>query len=108
MINYIGGHENSARLLKRIRLDKRLSQRELSQLLGHKNQQYVSNIERGKASLPLCSVNKICKISGLPYQIVEHALVEDYKARLRIARNYYDNIEITYELNNGSGNSDNS
>ena len=52
-------YKNSAKLIKSIREKAGLSQLEFAKLLGFDNAQFVSNIERGVASLPAKRINKI-------------------------------------------------
>ena len=54
------------------------SQGELSNLLGYKNGQFVSNIERGLCGLPLEQVIAFCRLTEAKMCEVREALREDF------------------------------
>ncbi len=72
---------NVAKLLKKYRLNhpKKYSQAELSKLLGYKNGQFISNIERGLCSIPLKNLNQVINILSVPKQELYTAVMQDFE-----------------------------
>ncbi|MBY0415911.1 MAG: helix-turn-helix domain-containing protein [Bdellovibrionales bacterium] len=72
--------KNIAKLIrkKRINHPKKYSQTELSLLLGYKNGQFISNVERGKCSIPLKSLRKVSKTLDIDIEELKEALLQDY------------------------------
>ena len=70
-----------AKLLKKYRQShpKKYSQAELSKLLGYKNGQFISNIERGLCSIPLKNLNQVVIILGVPKQELYNAVMQDFE-----------------------------
>lgn len=70
-----------AELVKKYRLQhpKKLSQVELSNLLGYKNGQFVSNVERGICAIPLKALGDLMRILRIPQNEVVTAMVKDYE-----------------------------
>ncbi len=70
-----------ADLVKKYRLlhPKKLSQVELSNLLGYKNGQFVSNVERGICSIPLKALGDLKTILNIPQSELVQAMVSDYE-----------------------------
>jgi transcriptional regulator with XRE-family HTH domain len=58
---------------------QRLGQEELSQLLGYKNGQFISNVEREKCSVPLKTLSKLEKVLEIPQNELIEAVVNDYR-----------------------------
>ena len=71
-----------AQVLKEGRLRAVLSQSDLAKIMGFKNGQFVSNIERGKCSLPAKNIVKLCQHLSLDYNHVVAAMTADYKFRV--------------------------
>lgn len=82
---------NMANLVKTKRMEhpKRYTQTELSHLLGYKNGQFVSNIERGICGLPLKSIRRFCEILGAEPSEVKAAILLD----LEVSLDTFINIE---------------
>lgn len=57
--------QDMGEFLRCSRVKKNLSQREVSQLLGYKSPQFVSNIERGLAAPPFSSLKHLMRLYGL-------------------------------------------
>lgn len=70
-----------AELVKKYRLrhPKKLSQVELSNLLGYKNGQFVSNVERGICSIPLKALGDLRTILEIPQDELVRAMSKDYE-----------------------------
>lgn len=73
--------EGIAELVKTYRLKhpKKLSQVELSNLLGYKNGQFVSNVERGICSIPLKALRGLQDILSIPQDELVRAMVKDFE-----------------------------
>lgn len=69
---------------------KNYSQSELSHQLGYKNGQFISNVERGKCSLPNKVVPKFCELLGVDRQEVMEAKLADEKATMEATFAAYD------------------
>lgn len=70
---------NIARLVKIYRLEENLSQVQLSEKLGYKNGQYVSNVERGLCGIPATKVNLLSYLIRVPRERIVDAMVQDFK-----------------------------
>ena len=64
---------------KRIQHPKGLSQAELSNLLGYKNGQFISNVERGICAIPLKALKDLVKILEIPKDELVEAMLKDYE-----------------------------
>ena len=73
--------KNIAELIKekRLRHPKRFSQKELSLLLGYKNGQFISNVERGLCSVPLKSFKSVTTILEISKEELKTAILKDYE-----------------------------
>jgi len=67
---------------KRTHHPKEYSQSELSHILGYKNGQFISNVERGLCSVPLKSLPKICEVLEINKDELKKVLLEDYEKTL--------------------------
>ncbi len=76
--------QNVAKLIRRKRLGhpKGYSQSELSQQLGYKNGQFISNVERALCNIPLKMLNRICEILGISHEEVKGAILKDHEETL--------------------------
>lgn len=70
--------DNIARVAKRHRHQKDISQADLSRALGYKNGQFISNVERGLCSIPLKQLKKFCEITGATPAEVKDAMLADF------------------------------
>ncbi len=57
----------------------KVGQEELSQLLGYKNGQFISNVEREKCSVPLKTLSKLIEVLSIPQDELIEAVVNDYR-----------------------------
>lgn len=73
-----------ANLIKKARTThpKGLSQAELSKLLGYKNGQFISNVERGLCSIPLKMLARVGEILHLSDEQLKQAILNDYAAMI--------------------------
>jgi transcriptional regulator with XRE-family HTH domain len=73
-----------AKLVKDARLShpKKYSQAELSDALGYKNGQFISNIERGLCSVPLRSLYAVTEVLNIPADKLKEALLLDFEGTL--------------------------
>lgn len=75
---------NIAKLIKSKRLEhpKGYSQSELSNLLGYKNGQFISNVERALCNIPFKMLVKICDILDIDEKELKAAILKDYEETL--------------------------
>lgn len=73
---------NIGNTISKFRTRKNMSQIELSNSLGYKNGQFVSNIERGCCNVPLEKINLIAELLDVPVETIVRAMVKDYKIHL--------------------------
>ncbi|HAZ13300.1 MAG: hypothetical protein A2X86_15240 [Bdellovibrionales bacterium GWA2_49_15] len=73
-----------ARLIraKRQNHPQKFSQSELSHLLGYKNGQFISNVERGLCNIPLKMLGKVCEILHIGPQEMKQAMIVDFEITL--------------------------
>ncbi|MBC7712210.1 MAG: helix-turn-helix transcriptional regulator [Rhizobacter sp.] len=67
---------------KRITSKLGLSQVDLSVLLGYKNGQFISNVERGMCNIPLKTMKHICEILEINQEEIKIAILKDYSDTL--------------------------
>ena len=86
---------NIAKFLKdkRTHHPKEYSQSELSHILGYKNGQFISNVERGLCSVPLKSLPKICEVLEIDRDELKKVLLDDYEKTLEEHLNAGDKKE---------------
>lgn len=71
--------ENIAKLIrtKRVNHPKGYSQSELSHLLGYKNGQFISNVERALCNIPLKMLGRVCEVLDITHQEIKEAILRD-------------------------------
>ena len=76
--------ENIARLIrtKRQAHPKHYSQSELSQLLGYKNGQFISNVERALCNVPLKMLGRMMEVLEISPDELKQAILEDHRETL--------------------------
>ena len=76
--------ENIARLIrsKRQAHPKHYSQSELSQHLGYKNGQFISNVERALCNVPLKMLSRMMEILEITPDEIKRAILEDHRETL--------------------------
>lgn len=67
---------------KRVNHKNSYSQSELSALLGYKNGQFISNVERGLCSIPLKMLKKVSSILDIDQVELRDVLMKDYQDTL--------------------------
>jgi transcriptional regulator with XRE-family HTH domain len=75
---------NVAKLIREKRLThpKRLSQAELSCLLGYKNGQFISNVERGLCSIPVKMLNRVSEVLEIDKSELKTMILKDFEDTL--------------------------
>tara|TARA_R110002049_G_scaffold261543_1_gene437652 strand:+ start:1395 stop:1733 length:339 start_codon:yes stop_codon:yes gene_type:complete len=58
------------------------SQNQLSKLLGYKNGQFISNVERGLCGIPLKGIKKLIEVLDLNENDLKQAMIKDYEETL--------------------------
>ena len=61
---------------------KGYSQSELSHLLGYKNGQFISNVERALCNIPLKMLTKVGEVLDIPAQDLKIAILKDQEETL--------------------------
>ncbi len=81
--------ENVAKLIKEKRMShpKAYSQSELSNLLGYKNGQFISNVERALCSVPLKMLGRVSEVLDISLDEVKLAVMKDYENTLEFYMN---------------------
>ena len=72
---------------KRIGHPKNYSQSDLSLLLGYKNGQFISNVERGLCNVPLKMMKKISEVLDINGEELKAAILKDHDETLT---NYFN------------------
>jgi hypothetical protein len=80
--------KNIAELIKSKRLQhpKAYSQSELSHLLGYKNGQFISNVERALCNIPLKMLGKVTEVLDITPEALKEAILRDHEETLN---NYF-------------------
>ena len=63
--------------IKRIAHPNGLSQTDLSLLLGYRNGQFISNVERGLCNIPLKNMKKISEVLDIPPEELKKTILKD-------------------------------
>lgn len=84
--------KNIAQLIrtKRMNHPKGYSQSELSHLLGYKNGQFISNVERALCNIPLKMLRKVSEVLDISPEELKTAILKDQEETLN---NYLFNIK---------------
>ena len=67
---------------RRVNHPKNYSQSELSQMLGYKNGQFISNVERALCNVPLKMLPKVSTILDISPADLKRAMLEDHQQTL--------------------------
>lgn len=75
---------NIATLIKSKRLThpKGYSQSELSNMLGYKNGQFISNVERALCNIPLKMLTRVCEVLDIAPKELKDAILKDHDETL--------------------------
>jgi len=84
--------KNIAQLIrtKRMNHPKGYSQSELSHLLGYKNGQFISNVERALCNIPLKMLKRVSEVLDIPADDLKAAILKDQEETLN---NYLYNMK---------------
>ena len=84
--------KNIAQLIRTRRMNhpKGYSQSELSHLLGYKNGQFISNVERALCNIPLKMLRKVSEVLDIPSEELKAAILRDQEETLN---NYLYNLK---------------
>ena len=63
---------------KRMAHPQKYSQAELSDMLGYKNGQFISNVERSLCHLPFKILPKVCEVLNIDGHDIKEAMPKDY------------------------------
>lgn len=74
---------NWGEMLRKKRVEKGLTQAELSDKLNYANPQFISLMERGLSKVPLNTMGRLIDVLGLDEDAVVHHLVRDYEMTVR-------------------------
>jgi len=76
--------KNIAQLIrtKRVNHPKNYSQSDLSLMLGYKNGQFISNVERGLCNVPLKMMKKISDVLEIDPTEIKTAILKDHEETL--------------------------
>ena len=90
-----------AKLIKAKRLGhpRGYSQSELSHLLGYKNGQFISNVERGLCNVPLKMLRRVSEVLDVPKEDLKKAILDDHEKTLD---NYLNLGEVSTDQVRGS------
>ena len=69
--------------IRSARLKKNLSQKELATALGLTSPQFISNIERNLAPVPIHYIPLLSRILGVPQKELVRALIKNFAANCR-------------------------
>ncbi len=86
--------KNIAQLIRSRRMNhpKGYSQSELSHLLGYKNGQFISNVERALCNIPLKMLKRVSEVLDIPADDLKAAILRDQEETLN---NYLFNSKPT-------------
>jgi transcriptional regulator with XRE-family HTH domain len=84
--------KNIALLIRSRRMShpKGYSQSELSHLLGYKNGQFISNVERALCNIPLKMLKRVSEVLDIPADELKAAILKDQEETLN---NYLYNLK---------------
>ncbi len=73
--------EHIAKLIrtKRVNHPKGYSQSELSNMLGYKNGQFISNVERALCNIPLKMLKRVSDVLDIPATELKDAILKDHE-----------------------------
>lgn len=76
--------EHIAKLIreKRVGHPKGYSQSELSHLLGYKNGQFISNVERALCNIPLKMLGRVSEVLDIETEQLKQAILKDHERTL--------------------------
>ena len=75
-------NETIGKLIHHYRIRKGLTQSDLARLLGHESPQFVSNLERGRAGVPIETLGMLCALINLPEKSTVQLMLSTYEREL--------------------------
>lgn len=92
--------ENIAKLIRtrRINHPKSYSQSELSSLLGYKNGQFISNVERALCNIPLKMLGKVSEVLDINPNDLKRAMASDLDKTLDNYLTYSQSTNVVEEV----------
>lgn len=72
----------TAELIKTYREKRKLTQKQLSEMLCYDNAQFVSLLENGHSKLPLYMSKTFCEVLNINPKMMKKALVNEYSERV--------------------------
>ena len=66
-------------IIRHHRKEKKLSQQQLGELIGYKNGQFISNIEREVCSIPNKDIRKMAGILGMNPLVIVNFKIDNFK-----------------------------
>jgi transcriptional regulator with XRE-family HTH domain len=75
-------YKSGAEIIKKIRVENKLTQAQLTEMLGMRNGQYVSNMERGLAKIPAKYIGFLHRRFNIPINDLIDAIVLDERIRV--------------------------
>ena len=84
-------------LIREARTNQDISQQTLSEKLGYKSGQFLSNVERGLCSIPSKKVPLLSSILKIDQGLIISAMTEDYKRNVTIEVEAYNTQQIQTE-----------
>lgn len=94
----MGKFKRIAEVVSTARQNKGISQEELAKVIGYKNGQFISNIERGLCSIPAERVMDLCVALGVEPTVMVDVMVADYTRNLLIIVTKTEPPPITKEI----------
>lgn len=90
---------NIAKLIKTSRLQhpKQYSQSELSNMLGYKNGQFISNVERALCNIPLKMLTRVAEVLDISAHELKEAILKDQEETLNNYLNLNKHMAIEAE-----------
>lgn len=79
----MGSFKEIAKIVKEKRMMNNLSQKDVSVMLGYKNPQMISNIERAKCSIPEKNIKQLSEILKIESEWIVWAMIADYSSKLK-------------------------
>ncbi|MAZ48472.1 MAG: hypothetical protein CME65_07910 [Halobacteriovoraceae bacterium] len=79
---------------KRLQHPKGYSQSELSHLLGYKNGQFISNVERALCNIPLKMLGKVSEVLDIDPSELKAAILRDHEETLNNYLKTSENAEV--------------
>lgn len=75
-------HAQIGDIVRKAREKKKITQRELGDLIGYSNPQFISTMERGLSKVPASTLGKLIVILEIKSEIFTKLLVQQFKIEL--------------------------